>query len=317
VHSRERDVYYWQERTFLKNVNEEWKEHVPFKIIDKDSVEGVGTATPDVYSGHTFKSTMAILEELRDFIENVPEIENLQTVENLIDRLVGNENTAKTSIMLAICDYISNKYNIDISKLLFSFEEDKYQENLFRIFWNKDANILDVYNEYFTNDKVVKIEFLEKPSMGDLEKISSAFQDKRVWLDFRGLLDFYELTKALDLMRNVEIVALEQPLAKGREKRIELIKSQYPVFWDESIVTVEDLLGLQKISDGVVLNVTKVGGLYNVKKIHDLADVFNLITVISSGIEHPLNIEWSNKIKAPFDIVDLYFDHYIVEEHDD
>ncbi len=75
-----------------------------------------------------------------------------------------------------------------------------------------------------------------------------------------GLLDFYELTKALEILKPLKIVALEQPLAKGREKKVELIESQYPIFWDESIVTLEDLLRLHDFSNGIVLSLTKVGG---------------------------------------------------------
>lgn len=315
MHTRERDVFYWQERTLLKNLDTEWIEHVLFKIVDKDNIEGIGAATPDIYFGQTFKSTMAILEELREFIENVPDIENVQTVAKLMDKLIKDENTAKTSIMLTICDYINNKYKLDVSKLLFSFEKDKYQDNIYRIFWRKNINVLEVYNSHLKNDEVVKLEFLEKPSISDLEELSSAFQGKQVWLDFRGLLDFYELTKALDIMNQLKIVALEQPLAKGREKKVELIESQYPIFWDESIVTLEDLLRLHDFSNGIVLSLTKVGGLFNVKKIYDLAEIYNLITVISSGIEHPININWSNKIKASFDIVDLSFDYYLIEKN--
>ncbi len=314
MQARERDVYYWQERTLLKNLDTEWIEHVLFKIVDKDNIEGIGAATPYIYFGQTFKSTMAILEELREFIENVPEIENIQTIENIIDKLIKNENTAKTSIMLTICDYINNKYNLDISKLLFSFDKDKYQENIFRIFWKKNLNLHEVYNTYFTDHQELKLEFLEKPSMKDLNEISKIFQGKRVWLDFRGLLDFYELTKALEILKPLKIVALEQPLAKGREKKIELIESQYTIFWDESIVTLEDLLRLHDFSNGIVLSLTKVGGLINVKKILDLAEIYNLITVISSGIEHPINTSWSNKIKGSFDIVDLTFDYYITDQ---
>lgn len=315
MHTRERDVFYWQERTLLKNLDTEWIEHVLFKIVDKDNIEGIGAATPDIYFGQTFKSTMAILEELREFIENVPDIENVLTVAKLMDKLIQDENTAKTSIMLTICDYINNKYKLDVSKLLFSFEKDKYQDNIYRIFWRKNINVLEVYNSHLKNDEVVKLEFLEKPSISDLEELSSAFQGKQVWLDFRGLLDFYELTKALDIMNQLKIVALEQPLAKGREKKVELIESQYPIFWDESIVTLEDLLRLHDFSNGIVLSLTKVGGLFNVKKIYDLAEIYNLITVISSGIEHPININWSNKIKASFDIVDLSFDYYLIEKN--
>ncbi len=50
------------------------------------------------------------------------------------------------------------------------------------------------------------------------------------------------------------------------------------------------------------------------KKILDLAEIYNLITVISSGIEHPINTSWSNKIKGSFDIVDLTFDYYITDQ---
>ncbi len=282
---RKRDVYYWQERTILKNLNMEWQEHAIFKFIDKQGIQGVGAATPNYYFGETFKTTMAILELIRDLFEMEDDIENIPNIEEKFNEKIKRDNSSKTAVFLAIFDYLTNKYNYDPINLLFPTKKGISQESLFRIFWKKDTNIFDLLPEIQKDEEIVKIEFLEKPLL------------------IRHILKF---------LKTSEILALEQPTPKYKENTLSNLQIDYPIFWDESIEQPEDIIRVSNIASGVVLDITKVGGLTNLKKHYDLANTLNLETVISTRIEHPINLNWSNKIKKAFDIIDLNIDHYIV-----
>ena len=309
---RKRDVYYWQERTILKNLNMEWQEHAIFKFIDKQGIQGVGAATPNYYFGETFKTTMAILELIRDLFEMEDDIENIPNIEEKFNEKIKRDNSSKTAVFLAIFDYLTNKYNYDPINLLFPTKKGISQESLFRIFWKKDTNIFDLLPEIQKDEEIVKIEFLEKPLLSEFEKILKLFKNKKLWIDLRGLFPQHEIRFILKLLKSSEIMALEQPTPKYKENTLSNLQINYPIFWDESIEQPEDIIRVSNIASGVVLDITKVGGLTNLKKHYDLANTLNLETVISTRIEHPINLNWSNKIKKAFDIIDLNIDHYIV-----
>lgn len=308
---RKRDVYYWQERTILKNLNIEWQEHAMFKFIDKQGIQGVGAATPNYYFGETFKTTMAILEMIRDLFEMEDDIENIPNIEGKINEKIKRDNSSKTAVFLAIFDYLSSKYNYDPTKLLFPNKKSISQESLFRIFWKKGINIFNLLPEIQNDGEIIKIEFLEKPSLSELEKTMKLFKSKKLWIDLKGLFSQHEIRHILKLLKHSEILALEQPTPKYKENTLGNLHIPYPIFWDESIEQPEDIIRVSNIATGIVLDITKVGGLTNLKKHYDLANTLNLETVISTRIEHPINLNWSNKIKNAFDIIDLNIGHYI------
>ena len=311
MNKRKRDVYYWQERISLKNMDVQWQESTVFKIADEKGIEGIGAATPNNYFGETFKTTMAVIEHLRNLIENENEIDKIQNVEDKMSKAIKRDNAAKTAVGLALCDYINKKYEFDIVNILFPVDQKEFQEKLFRVFWKENLNITDMINNYYNKDYILKIEFLEKPTIQDFFNLSQILIGKKIWLDLKGLFNFHELNKILEILKDVKIVSLEQPLERNKESKIMEFLEKYQIFWDESIESENDILRLYNMCNGVVLDITKVGGILNMKKLFDLSNSLNLQTVISSRLEHSINIYWSNKIKNAFDFVDLNFEHYI------
>jgi len=307
--NRKRDVYYWQERSILKNIDEEWKEHIVFKIIDKDGYEGSGAATPDENYGETFKTAMAVVEGLRKLAENYNDLGFISDFQQEMDNFVKYDKTAKTAVFLAICDYISNKKDIDITKALFPVKSG-YSKELLRFYWKKDIDITPFINK--KDFYGIKVEFLEKPENDDLINILSSNEDAKFWFDFRGSLNHFELRNIEGILNNYNnVIALEQPLPVFKEFNLNNIKRKYPIFWDESLQRVEDILRLKDCGTGFVFDITKFGGILNIYQALSIAKSYGLETVLSTRLEHPLNVVWSEKIKNSFDVSDLNISHYI------
>ena len=302
---RERDVYYWQERSTLKNLNTEWKEHIVFKIIDKDGYEGVGAATPESLYGETFKTTMAVIELLRRLTENFKDLSNLYDFEKQMNNLVKKDMASKTAVSLSICDYINNKKDLDISKMFFKKQKTE-NTHLQKIFWKRDLNILNIIDK-----KNIKLEFLEKPTYNEVLETLKLCGNKNLWLDFRGKYNHYELRKLLKETYDYNIMAIEQPVSTGREYHVSDFTSDYAIFWDESIEKVEDILRINNIGTGFVLDITKFGGILNIKKALELSNLIGAETMLSTRLEHPQNLKWAKKIENSFDFIDIDINHYI------
>ncbi|GAB6189903.1 dipeptide epimerase [Marinitoga arctica] len=304
--NRKRDVYYWQERSVLKHLNKEWIEHAVFKI-DHNGVEGLGAGTPNSDYGETYKTTMAVIEKMRKLTEEWGDLNEYAEFEKNMNEIVKFDMSSKTAVEIAIADYILNSKGLDLSKILFSKKD-----------LNEEMKKLYIYKEmgYAIYDKlidalVVKIEFFEKLSLEELEILKANIDRYKIWIDFKGIFNHYEVKKILEVFKDVDIVAIEQPLPVGNEFAVKNFLAKYPVFWDESFKTLQDIIRLKDISTGLVFEITKFGGLLRTSEYLKVAENLGLETMISSRIEHPITLNWAKKIKNSFDYIDLDYEHYI------
>src|SRR6056297_1775838 len=144
---RKRDVYYWQERSILQNLDQEWKEHLVFKIIDNEGIEGIGAATPNNQFGETFKTSMAIVESLRKITENFENMNDIIEFENNVHSIIKKDMSAKATVFLSVYDYISNKNNIKLENYYFDLNNNHKKDYFERIFIDKNLKTLKLENE--------------------------------------------------------------------------------------------------------------------------------------------------------------------------
>ncbi|MBM7559522.1 hypothetical protein [Marinitoga litoralis] len=305
--NRKRDVYYWQERSITKYLKNEWVEHAVFKI-DSNGVEGIGAGTPNPDYGETYKTTMAIIEKMRKLTENWTDLNDYAEFEKEMNNIVKFDMSSKTAVEIAIADYILNSKELDLSKILFS--KNYINESMKKIYVFNDMDY-DVFEEIV--DSKVKIEFLEKLNNEEIKKLKEKIEKYNVWIDFKGIFNHFELKKILDSFKNINIIAIEQPLPVGNEHAIKDLLFKYPVFWDESFKNISDVIRLREYSTGLVFELTKFGGLMKTAEYLNFVRDIGLETMISSRIEHPITLNWSKKIMNSFDYIDLDYDHYIIK----
>ncbi|KAF2956587.1 enolase C-terminal domain-like protein [Marinitoga sp. 38H-ov] len=306
--NRKRDVYYWQERSVTKYLKNEWVEHAVFKI-NSQGIEGIGAGTPNPDYGETYKTTMAIIEKMRKLTENWEDLNEYAEFEKEMNNIVKFDMSSKTAVEIAIADYILKSKNIDLAKILFS--KRLMNENMIKVYVysNMDFN---VFNEVECGS-ILKIEFLEKVDIKELNELKEKIKGYNIWIDFKGLFDHYEMRRVLNLLKDLKIVALEQPLPVGNELAVKDIMYKYPIFWDESFKNLNDILRLKDYSTGLIFEITKFGGLIKTSEYLNLARDIGLETVISSRIEHPITLNWAKKIMNSFNYADLDYSHYIIK----
>ncbi|NUU97854.1 hypothetical protein [Marinitoga sp. 1138] len=304
--NRKRSVYYWQERSILKYLNKEWIEHAVFKI-ESEGVEGIGAGTPNPDFGETYKTTMAIIEKMRKLTEEWEDLNNYADFEKVMNQIVKFDMSSKTAVELSIADYILNSKSLDLSSVLFS--KNKNNTEIFKIYFHKNMSYA-VFGE-IKFPEILKIEFLEKMDFEEIEKYKKFVDKYPIWLDFKGLYNHYEIKQILKIFKNDNIVALEQPLPVGNESAVVDLLGNYDIFWDESFKTLQDIFKLKDYATGFVFEITKFGGLLKTAEYLNVIRDIGLETVISSRIEHPLNLKWAKKIQKSFDYIDLNYEHYI------
>ncbi|MGM0640611.1 MAG: hypothetical protein ACQESN_04200 [Thermotogota bacterium] len=303
---RKRDVYYWQERSILNKLDQEWKEHLVFKIIDENEIQGIGASTPNKEFGETFKTSMAIVESLRKITENFHDLKYLVEFENKINSFIKKDMSAKTTVLLAVYDYISKRNNINIEHFYFDFNSKHKKVNFERIFLNENFEFIPSKN------KKIKLDIKNYIETDKLIETISLYKDKELILDFSGLYSSFELDYLMKKLENLNIVALEQPTKHAQEKQMKkFLKKGYKIYWDESFHNIADLDRIKDYSTGFVFTLSKMSSLSKISNLLKLVQFKGYETIISSELEHPINLDWSNKISKAFDIIDLNFSKYI------
>ena len=85
----------------------------------------------------------------------------------------------------------------------------------------------------------------------------------------------------------------------------------YKVYWDESFHNIFDFYRIKDYSTGFVFSISKMASLSNISTLLRYVKENGFETIISSKLEHPINLKWSNKISNAFDITDLNYSKYI------
>ncbi len=303
---RKRDVYYWQERSILQNLDQEWKEHLVFKIIDNEGIEGIGAATPNNQFGETFKTSMAIVESLRKITENFENMNDIIEFENNVHSIIKKDMSAKATVFLSVYDYISNKNNIKLENYYFDLNNNHKKDYFERIFIDKNLKTLNLENDN------IKLDIRKYTNPDDLINIIKKYSNKNLIIDFSGLYNSFELDYILKNTKNINIIALEQPFEFGQEHQAKkYINKGYKIYWDESFHNLIDFDRINKYSTGFVFSISKMSSLWNISSLLKYINAKGFETVISSEIEHPTNLKWSEKISQAFDIIDLNFSKYI------
>jgi len=305
---RKRDVYYWQERSVLQNLGQEWREHLVFKIIDDEEITGTGAATPNKEFGETFKTSMAIVESLRKITENFENMNNIIEFENNVHSIIKKDMAAKATIFLSVYDYISNKNNLKIENYYFDLKNNHQKEYFERVFIENNFETLKSENEN------IKLDIKKYTKPDDLIKIIKKYHEKNIIIDFSGLYNSLELNYILKSTRDINIVALEQPFNFGQEYQAQKYMNEgFKIYWDESFHTLIDFDRIHKYSTGFVFSISKISSLSNISSLLKYVKTKGYETIISSEIEHPANLMWSKKISNAFDIIDLDFSKYVKE----
>ncbi|KLO21591.1 hypothetical protein X275_08610 [Marinitoga sp. 1197] len=113
-----------------------------------------------------------------------------------------------------------------------------------------------VYDELI-DALMIKIEFIEKISLEELEILKANIDKYKIWIDFKGIFNHYEVKKILDVFKDLNVVAIEQPLPVGSESAVKDLLTKYTVLLDESFKTLQDIIRLKDISTGLVFEITK------------------------------------------------------------
>ncbi len=259
---------------------------------------GEGAETVRI-TGETMISIQAISPIILKSIEHLDMIEDYHKVMQEIKSAAVHNTNGKAAVDIAIHDALAKVKSIPLYQLLGGIQKEiqtDYTVSINEVDHMKNAAI-DVMKQNFPAAKI-------KLGKGGIEKDIQRFLtiheavgshltlrvDANQGWNVEETLHFLQTLKE----KNIPLEFLEQPVPKYDIDGLKEIKKQshLPIMADESLFVYEDALRLLKEDAADYWNVKlmKTGGIYEAKRIIDLAQANGIKTMIGCMIESPVGI---------------------------
>ncbi len=257
---------------------------------------GEGAPTP-VITGETMGSMIAAIEYIKPHIIG-KEIEDLDTILNLVHSLILKNTTAKSALEIALYDLKSKASRQPLYQML-GGTQTHFKTDITISMGEIDKMISDSLSAVSLGYDTLKIKIGDDPQK-DVERVKAIHNalDKNIKLrlDANQGWTAKESVTLLHALEKEDIIAefIEQPVRADDIEGLLYIKErvQTPLLADESIFSVKDarkLLEMQAI-DYVNIKLAKTAGITQALELADLSKAFGVKCMIGCMLEGPISV---------------------------
>lgn len=257
---------------------------------------GEGAPTP-VITGETMGSMVAAIEYINPHIIGL-EIEDLDTILDLIHNLILKNTTAKSALEIALYDLKAKAAKQPLYQML-GGTQIHFKTDITISMGEIDKMIGDSLDAVSLGYDTLKIKIGDDPQK-DIERVKAIHSvlDKNIKLrlDANQGWTAKESVHLLHALEKENIIAefIEQPVHADDIEGLRYIKErvQTPLLADESIFSVKDarkLLEMQAI-DYVNIKLAKTAGITQALELADLSKEFGVKCMIGCMLEGPISV---------------------------
>ncbi len=266
------------------------------KITTDTGLEGFGESAPSKHvTGETHSTVKKVIEEIFTPIllgENPFDIGKIMA--KLDDTIKGN-TSAKCAIDMALYDIKGKALRLPVCDLLGKFHKSILTSVTIGIKSIKDT-IKEAHEIVREGYKVLKIKIGLAPEE-DIEKISQLrkeFNDVIIRVDANQGYDLRTAIKVANELARYNVEFIEQPLKAWDIKGLRELKkvSPIPIMVDETVLSPLDALHVieEEACDFINIKLMKSGGIFNAKKIADIAAGAGIKCMIGCMVETRLGV---------------------------
>jgi o-succinylbenzoate synthase len=257
---------------------------------------GEGAPTP-VITGETMGSMIAAIEYIKPFILG-REIEDLDTVLDLLHTQILKNTTAKSALEIALYDLKAKSVKKPLYKML-GGTQTHFKTDITISMGEIDKMVADSLDAVNLGYDTLKIKIGDDPQK-DIKRVKAIHSvlDKHIKLrlDANQGWTAKESVILLHALEKENIIAefIEQPVKADDIEGLKYIKDrvQTPLLADESIFSVKDarnLLEMQAI-DYVNIKLAKTAGITQALKLANLSAEFGVKCMIGCMLEGPVSV---------------------------
>jgi len=277
--------------------------------IDYDGITGYGEASMPPYLQKelgTLESVTAFLKQVQDKIGDFPDPFRLEEILAYVDGLSEGNAAAKAAVDIALHDLVGKLLGAPWFRI-WGLDKDKAPSTTYTIGIDTPQVVRQKTEECAGHFNILKVKLGGGNDRQMIETIRSvtalpiAVDANQGWIDRRQALD------EICWLKEQGIVMVEQPMPKERLEDIAWITqhSPLPIFADESIQRLSDVLKVKGAFSGINIKLMKCTGMREAWKMLTLARALDMKVMLGCMTETSCAISAAAQLSPVVDFADL------------
>lgn len=282
-------------------------QHVLIRLKHQD-LEGLGEAAPVTYHQETFETVISILQmwQKNEILGDDP-FAIIAILRRLEASILGN-HAAKAAVEMALHDLCGKIVGKPVNKLL-GLSGIKISPTSFTIGIDEINKIEQKVEEALkAGHKILKVKQGTSYDREIITSIRRIAPHLPLRVDANGAWNVKQAIAMSHFLAEHAIEFIEQPLPKHASfKDYSLLRKQsaLPIFLDESICRSYDVSRFADAADGVVVKLSKAGGLLETLKVIHTARAFGMQILFGCMVESSIGITAAAHLAGLVDHLDL------------
>jgi L-alanine-DL-glutamate epimerase-like enolase superfamily enzyme len=272
--------------------------------IEYDGITGYGEAAMPQYLGESAASVMAFLQRVN--LEQFRNPFEMDDILNYVDGITENNTAAKASVDIALHDLVGKLIGQPWYKI-WGLNIDNIPPTTYTIGIDEPDVVRKKTREYINDFKILKVKLggsNDKEMIETIREVTDlpiAIDANQGWKDKHYALDM------IHWLKERGIVMIEQPMHKKKLDDIAWItqNSPLPVFADESLQRLTDMMKLKDAFNGFNVKLMKCTGMREAWKMINFARALDKKVMIGCMTETSCAISAAAQLSPAVDFCDL------------
>jgi L-alanine-DL-glutamate epimerase-like enolase superfamily enzyme len=272
--------------------------------ITYDGVTGYGEASMPPYLGESTESVLGFLQKVN--LEQFNDPFQLEDILAYVDAVMPGNTAAKASIDIALHDLTGKLLGAPWYRI-WGFDKEKAPSTTYTIGIDTAEVVREKTLEVATQINILKVKLGRKNDREMIETVRSAshlpiaVDANQGWTDRQYALDM------ILWLKEQGIVLVEQPMPKERIDDMAWITqhSPLPVFADESLQRLDDMIQLKDAFSGVNIKLMKCTGMREAWKMVTLARALKMKVMVGCMTETSCAVSAAAQLSPATDFADL------------
>jgi L-alanine-DL-glutamate epimerase-like enolase superfamily enzyme len=270
----------------------------------RDGVTGLGEGAPIVRYNEDAKSAQAMLEKVRDLVQNSDPWHYDKLMARVVKQVPG-EHAGKAALDLALLDWVGKKLNVPLYRL---FGLDPADAPVTTMSIGVDTPEMTRKKvEEAAAFPVLKIKMGIGKDEATLEAIR-AVTDKRLRVDANeGWKTKEEAVEKINWLEKHGVEFVEQPLRADMIEETKWVRSKVhlPIIGDEACTEAAIIPRLAEAYDGLNVKLDKAGGVLEAHRWISIAKALGMKTMLGCMVSSSISVTAAAQLSPLVDYADL------------
>jgi L-alanine-DL-glutamate epimerase-like enolase superfamily enzyme len=272
--------------------------------VTYDGVTGYGEASMPPYLGETVESVLNFLKKVN--LEPFNDPFQLEDILNYVDSILPGNTAAKASVDIALHDLAGKLLGAPWYKI-WGLDKEKAPFTTYTIGIDTKNIVREKTLEAADKFHILKVKLGRDNDKEMIETIRSvtrlpiAVDANQGWIDKQQALDM------IFWLKEQGAVMVEQPMPKTQLDEMAWVTQQspLPIFADESLQRLEDIMKLKGAFSGVNIKLMKSTGMREAWKMVTLARALNMQVMVGCMTETSCAVSAAAQLSPAVDFADL------------